>query len=167
MPDLDPADPSVTRYPRKEGDERGDVLIRGLWARGTDCIIDVRVTNLDAKSNISRDPDKVLEAHEKEKRKKYLKPCLDQRRHFSPFVVSTDGLLGKEAKTLLKKLSSVLSVKWGKPYSEVCGYVNARMSIAIVRATHLCLRGSRVPASRMSNRRPQWEDKAGLSLFRH
>ncbi len=82
-------------------------------------------------------------------------------------MVSTDGLLGKEAKTLLKKLSSVLSEKWGKSYSEVCGYVNARMSIAIVRATHLCLRGSRVPASRMSNRRPQWEDKAGLSLFRH
>ncbi len=45
MPDLDPADPSLTRYPRKEGDERGDVLIRGLWARGTDCIIDVRVTD--------------------------------------------------------------------------------------------------------------------------
>jgi hypothetical protein len=167
MPDLDPADPSVTRiYPRKGGEERGDVLIRGLWAHGTDCIIDVRVTDLDAMSNISRNPDKVLESHEKEKRKKYLKPCLDQRRHFSPFVVSTDGLLGKEAKTLLKKLSCVLSEKWGKPYSEVCGYVNARMSIAIVRATHLCLRGSRVPTSRMSNRRPQWEDKAGLSLFR-
>jgi hypothetical protein len=43
----------------------------------------------------------------------------------------------------------------------------ARMSIAIVRATHVCLRGSRVPSSQMSHRRPQWEDKAGLSLFRH
>jgi hypothetical protein len=36
----------------------------------------------------------------------------------------------------------------------VCGYVDARVSIAIVRATHLCLRGSRVPTSQMSNRRP-------------
>jgi hypothetical protein len=118
MPDLDPADPSVTRfYPRKGG----DVLNRGLWAHGTDCIIDVRVTDLDAASNVTRYPDKVLEAHEKEKMKKYLKPCLDQRRHFSPFVVSTDGLLGKEAKTFLKKLSCVLSEKWGKSYSEVCG----------------------------------------------
>jgi hypothetical protein len=82
-------------------------------------------------------------------------------------VVSTDGLIGKEAKTLLKKLSSLLAEKWGEAYSEVCGYVNARMSIAIVRATHHCLRGSRVPTSRMSTRLPQWEDKAGLSLFRH
>jgi hypothetical protein len=37
----------------------------------------------------------------------------------------------------------------------------------IVRATHRCVRGSRVPTSRMSNRRPQWETKVGLSLFRH
>ncbi len=81
-------------------------------------------------------------------------------------MVSTDGLIGKEAKTLLKKLSTLLADKWGKSYSDVCGYVNARMSIAIVRATHLCLRGSRVPSSQMSNRRPLWEDKAGLSLFR-
>jgi hypothetical protein len=29
-------------------------------------------------------------------------------------MVSTDGLLGREAKTLLKKLSSVLAEKWQK-----------------------------------------------------
>ena len=158
----------VTRNLHKnDGEKRGDVSIRGLWTRGTDCIIDVRVTDTDAKSNLSKDPAKVLEAHEREKKKKYLEACLAQRRHFTPFVVSADGLLGKEAKTLLKKLSTLLAAKWGKLYSEVCGYVNARMSIAIVRATHLCLRGSRIPTSQMSTRQPQWEDKAGLSLFRH
>ncbi len=67
----------VSRNLRKSlGEERGDVLICGLWARGTDCIIDVRVTNTDAKSNLSRDPAKVLEQHEREKKKKYLKDCL-------------------------------------------------------------------------------------------
>jgi hypothetical protein len=39
-----------------------------------------------------------------------------QRHHFSPFVVSTDGLLGKEAKTLLKKLSALLTENWETPY---------------------------------------------------
>ena len=160
-------DKSVKRLLRNNRNEdRGDILIRGLWARGTDCIIDVRVTDVDAKSNRSKDPLKVLAAHEREKKKKYLGACLEQRRHFSPFVVSTDGLLGKEAKILLKKLSLRLAEKWEKPYSEVCGFVNARMSIAIVRATHLCLRGSRIPTSKMCNRLPQWEDKAGLGLFR-
>jgi hypothetical protein len=38
---------------------------------------------------------------------------------------------------LLKKLSALLAEKWEKPYSEICGYVNARMSIAMVRATGL------------------------------
>ena len=83
-----------------------------------------------------------------------------------PFVVFTDGMIGKESKLLLKKLSALLSEKWEKPYLEVCGFINARMSIAIVRATHLCLRGSRIPTGQMSTRRPQWEDKAGLSLFK-
>jgi hypothetical protein len=68
---------------------------------------------------------------------------------------------------MLKKLSARLAEKTGKSYATVCGYVNAQMSIAIVRATHLCLRGSRVPTSQMSGRRPQWEDGAGLGLFRH
>jgi hypothetical protein len=168
MPDLVPAHPAVTRNLHKNREEtRGDLCIRGFWTRGTDCIIDVRVTDTDAKSNLSRDPAKVLETHEKEKKRKYLASCLAQRRHFTPFVVSTDGLLGKEAKCLLKKLSILLSDKWEKPYAVVRGYVNARMSIAIVRATHICLRGSRIPTSKMSNRRPQWEDKAGLSLFRN
>jgi hypothetical protein len=111
MSDLEQANsPVVTRNLHKNRDEtRGDVLIRGRWERGTDCIIDVRVTDTDtdAKSNLSKDPAKVLEAHEKEKKRKYVKPCLEQRHHFTPFVVSTDGLIGKQAKTLLKKLSSL------------------------------------------------------------
>jgi hypothetical protein len=47
----------------------------------------------------------------------------------------------------------------------MCGYVNARMSIAIVRALTSVYEAP-VPSSQMSNRRPLWEDKAGLSLFR-
>jgi hypothetical protein len=52
-------------------------------------------------------------------------------------MVSTDGLIGEEAKALLKKLSALMAEKNRKLRLEVCGHVNARMSIAIVRATHL------------------------------
>ena len=96
---------------------------------------------------------------------RYLGACLENRRHFTPFVLSVDGLLGREAKTFLKRLAGKLAGKWDKPYSQVCGYVKARLSIAAVRATHLCLRGSRVPAAHnISNRFSQWEDGAGLSM---
>jgi hypothetical protein len=166
MSDLEQANSPVTRNLHKNRD-RGDVLIRGFWESGTDCIIDARVTDTDAPGYLSTDPAKVLVKQERDKKGKYLKPCLEQRRHFTPFVVSTDGLIGKEAKTFLKKLSSLLADKWEKPYSVVCGFVNAQVSIAIVRATHLCLRGSRIPTSHMSrDRHPQWEDKAGFGLNR-
>lgn len=81
-------------------------------------------------------------------------------------MVSVDGLIGREAQFMSQRLSSLLAEKWDKSYSETCAYVRARMSLAIARATHLCLRGSRIPAGQMSFRRPQWEDQAGLGLFR-
>jgi hypothetical protein len=84
-----------------------------------DCIVSVRVTNVDSESNGSKEPHKVLAgAHELEKKKKRLGACLvEQRWHFSPFVVSADGLLGKEVKILLKKLPVRLAKKWEKPRS--------------------------------------------------
>ena len=69
-------------------EERGDLLTRNLWKHPRDCILDVCITNLDAPSNIHRKPEAVLLFHEREKRKKYLQACLNQRRHFSPFVAS-------------------------------------------------------------------------------
>jgi hypothetical protein len=43
--ELDQDQPAVSRNLHKNrGETRGDVSIRGLWTRGTDCIIDVRVT---------------------------------------------------------------------------------------------------------------------------
>jgi hypothetical protein len=157
--------PEVQRLTRSGDKDHGDLLIRGFWARGTDAIVNVRVTDTDAKSYCSHDPHKVLAQQEREKKNKYLDACLEQRRHFTPFVVPTNGLVGREAAELLKRLSLRLSEKWERPYSVVRGFVNARMSITIVRASHLCLRGSRVPLSRIS-RRPLWEDRAGLGLFK-
>jgi hypothetical protein len=106
----------------------------------------------------------VFELQEKEKERKYLGACLENRRHFTPFVLSVDGLLGREDKTFAKRLAAKLAGKWQKPYSQVCGHVKARLSIAAVRATHLCLRGSRVPAHNISIRFLRWEDGAGLAM---
>ena len=96
----------------------------------------------------------------------YLEACLQQRRHFSPFVASVDGMLGVEATTTLKRISIRLATKWNHSYLKTCGYVKSRISITLVRATHHCIRGSRVPAHRISMQRPQWEYGAGLNLFR-
>ena len=36
---------------------------------------------------------------------KHGKHCNDQRKHFSPFVLSADGMLGREALVVLAELS--------------------------------------------------------------
>jgi len=131
--------------------DRGELLIRGFWEGSTDTIIDVRVTNLDSKSYKNLPPKKALERQEKEKKKKYGKLCENQRRHFTPFVVSTDRIFGFEARTFLKRLAKLLAEEWEKPYPTVRGFINAQMSIALVRATNRCIKGSRIPASNMSN----------------
>ena len=96
----------------------------------------------------------------------YLEACLQQRRHFSPFVASVDRLLGVEATATLKRTASRLATKWKQSYSKTCEYVKSRVVITLVRATHRCIQGSQVPAHRISVNRPQWEDVARLNLFR-
>ena len=49
-----------------ETSDRGDVLVRGLWSNGQDAILDIRVTDTDQASYVTRDPEKVLQSHEKE-----------------------------------------------------------------------------------------------------
>ena len=152
-----------TNHTANDG-KRGDILIRGVWQRGQDCIVDTRVTDLDCKSNRNQDLEKVLKKNEKQKKAKYLQHCLKQRRAFVPFVITTDGMLGREANNLIKTIARRLAEKWQQPYSLVCGMMRARISIATARTTHLCLRGSRVPASKIS-RKVNWEDGFGVGLF--
>ena len=148
-----------------ETSDCGDVFVQGLWSTGQDAILDIRVTDTDQASYVTRDPERVLQSHEKEKKRKYLRPCQQQRRAFTPFVVSVDGLIGMEAKNVMKALSRRLALKWQKPYSQVMSIVKTRISIACVQTSHRCLRGSCVLVKKMS-RQIQWDDGAGLGLYR-
>ena len=81
----------------------------------------------------------------------YLEACLKQRQHFSPFVVSVDGLLGVEATATLKRIASRLATKWKQHYSKTCGYVKSRVAIPLVRATqslHTRIPGASTPDQR-------------------
>ena len=147
-------------------ENRGYLMIRGLWERGQESTIYVQATNVDSPSHVGRSPAKTLQMLEKRKKGKYEKDWLDVRRTFSPFITSVDGLQGIIAKNVICQLAHHLSKKWQRPYSVVCGYIRARVSVATVRATNRCIRGSRIPARLMSANRPQWEDGLGLSLFR-
>jgi hypothetical protein len=85
-----------------------------------------------------KDPIKVLEAAERHKKKKYLQPCLDQGSHYTPFIVSVDGLIGKEAKTVLKVFAARTATKAGKTYSH-CHGVHESASEHSDSQSHPCL----------------------------
>ena len=96
--------------------------------------------------------------------KRFCSLPLRVRKHF---VVSTNGMLEKEAKALLKTLSMMLAEKWQKPYSVVAGIVRSKIGIAIVRATNQCLRSPRIGFRSMSKRIDwNWDDGSGTSLYR-
>ena len=56
-------------------------------------------------------------------------------------VYSADVILGAEALAAYKRLAALISYKLKRKYSEMRGFVQAMMSIAIVRSNSLFLRG--------------------------
>ena len=75
-------------------------------------------------------------------------------------------MLGVEEGEVLNRLGRNLASKWDTPYAQVIGFIRARISIAIARATNRCIRGTRVGSRLMSYKYPQWEDGTGMKLFR-
>jgi hypothetical protein len=77
----------------------------------------MRITDTDAKSYWKKEPMKVLEQHEKEKKDKYLQNCLEMRKDFTPMVVYyVDGIVGREARNAEKRLATQLAGKWNREY---------------------------------------------------
>ena len=56
-------------------------------------------------------------------------------------IYSTDGIPGEEALAVQKRLAALLSYKLKREYSEMCGFVRARMSLDIVRSNSLLFHG--------------------------
>ena len=100
------------KYLTQEKALRGDIMCCGFYARDTDLILDVRITDADNPTNKVQPVDKVLWEHECKKKNLYLCKCLDQQRHFAPYVVTADGALGKEVRAFHKALSHCLAKQW-------------------------------------------------------
>ena len=63
-----------------------------------------------------------------------------------------------------KRLSALLSCKLKREYSEMCGFVRARMSLAIVSSNSLLLRGPRDKGARI-RQIPELTDGAVMALL--
>ena len=142
---------------------RGDIAAHGFWSRGATAIFDVRVTDLENSSQRASTSKTVLARHEREKKAKYLELCERQRKHFTPLVFSVDGLMATECDAAIKRVASLISKKWRRTYSQVCGFVRSRLCIALVRCASRCLRWDRNPSFKTS--RIPWDSGTGLRLY--
>ena len=103
----------------------------------------------------------ILLTQEKVKESKHKTACELTRRDFVPFIVSTDGCMGVAAQAFLRRMCMRLAEKWQRSYGQVFGFVKARMSVAILRASSQCLSG---PCTRAQGAACVLEDGAALEV---
>ena len=109
-------------------------------------------------------PEKALANAEKENNDLYLQACLESRRAFTPMVYSAEGINGAKALAAKNRLAALISYKLNQEYSEMCGFVRARMTLAIVMSNSLLLRGPCDKGVRI-RQRPELMDGAVMELL--
>ena len=76
---------------------RPDIRARGVWRDGQNAFFDVRVTNTNAESQKHSTSEKILEKHEKEKKRQYNRRIMNvEHGTFTPLVYSVCGAMGAE-----------------------------------------------------------------------
>lgn len=135
----------------------GDLIVRGMFNAQRDTIIDVRVFDAESASYSRMSFAAAARRHEKEKRDKYGAECRERRVDFSPFVVSMDGALGPGASAVMRELVLAIAKRTGRPMARVAGAVRAKVQLAVLRASVMCLRSPRM------RRRPSGEARWGCA----
>jgi hypothetical protein len=120
-----------------------DLSVSGVWQPQVTAVFDIRVVDSDAPSYLNKSPEGVLKIAKREKKHKYGKACEDRHASFTPLCLTTDGLIGPEMGSFLKRLALGLSAKWDTPFGNTLFWLRAKLSFSLIRATNLCIRGSR------------------------
>ena len=123
---------------------RVDIAARNVWIKGQRVYFDVRVFNPLSRTYRDLSLSKVYERSEKEKKRSYNERILQiQHGSFTPLIFSTLGGMGRECSTFYSKLAEMVAEKKGTNKSETTTWLRTGLSFAILRATNICIRGSR------------------------
>jgi hypothetical protein len=134
-------------YPRSSittDEARSDIRARGFWCRQQNAFFDFRVFYPHASSYLHRSLPSLFESMEKAKKREYNDRILQvEQGSFTPLVFASTGGMGKEASMALKKLAMEISEQQKEHFSQTLGLLRCRIAFALMRASHVCLRGSR------------------------
>ena len=127
-----------------EDNVRLDVRARGFWREGQNAFFDVKVTNADCQSQQQKNLKSILRESEMEKKRFYNRRILEvEHGTFTPLIFTTTGVMGHECSIFHKSLAEKLSIKRDERYDDVIRYIRIKFSFLALKATLLCLRGSR------------------------
>ena len=129
----------------RSDEARLDVKACGLWGgRFERAFFDVRVFSPSAISNQTSTLTAAFRKQELSKRRTYEQRVRDvEMASFTPLVFAATGGAGPAAATTFKRIAGLLSEKWSLPYSAVISWIRCKLSFALIRASIMCLRGSR------------------------
>ena len=124
---------------------RLDIRAKGFWRQGQNAFFDIRTTNADSSSQISKSIKTILKNHEQEKKRNYNTRVMEiEQGTFTPLVVTTKGVVGHECSRFHKTLASKISMKSDEKYNDIIKLIRTKLSFIVLRSALLCLRGSRV-----------------------
>jgi hypothetical protein len=125
-------------------DARADIRVKGFWIRQQSAFFDTRIFYPHAQCYQGQPLKKIYTSIEKEKKRKYCDRILQvEHGTFTPLVFSSNGGMGKEASSTLKRLATLIAESKNESYSSTMGLLRCRFSFCLMRAAITCLRGSR------------------------
>ena len=123
---------------------RPDIRARGFWRTGQNAFFDVRVTNVNAKSQSHLSSTRIYSKHEADKKREYNERVMQvEHGSFTPLIFSLNGGSGPECERYHRHIAQRIADKTGEKYEHIMTWIRCKLSFLIIRACLLCVRGSR------------------------
>ena len=125
-------------------ESRPDIRARGVWRSGQNAYFDVRVTNVNADSQKNQSIEKILKKHENEKKRQYNCRIMNiEHGTFTPLIFAINDGVGPECVKFHQHLADRIASKSEDRYETVLSWIRCKLSFIVLRASLLCIRGSR------------------------
>ena len=129
-----------------------DVRARGFWREGQNAFFDIRITNTNSEYQRHLSSEKIFAKHEKEKKRQYNHRIMNiEHGTFTPLVFSVSGGMAKECSRFHKAVAEKISQRLDCKYDKVMSLIKCKLSFLILRASLMCVRGSRSIAKHFGN----------------
>ena len=123
---------------------RPDVRARGFWREGQNAFFEVRITNTNSESQRHLTSENIFTKYEREKKRQYKNRIMNvEHGTFIPLVFSVNGGMAKECLKLHKFVAEKIANKSGCRNEKVLSIIKRKLSFLILRASLMCVRGSR------------------------